>query len=157
MSVMIIDEIPTLTDPVLIVAFAGWNDAGGCGHRRRAVSRSTITCSPLCQHRSRRVLRFSEPARTFAYAMGCIAKSPGQPTISFASTATILPQSLVIGIGIEPQLKWETYSAAILDLAKQCGVKLVLTLGALLADVAYSVPFALRGLPATPLWLPGYN
>ena len=28
MSVLTIEQIPTLTDPVLIVAFAGWNDAG---------------------------------------------------------------------------------------------------------------------------------
>src|ERR1043166_8090402 len=29
MNALTIEELPTLTDPVLVVAFAGWNDAGG--------------------------------------------------------------------------------------------------------------------------------
>ena len=54
----------------------------------------------------------------------------------FASNAASLKRDMVLGLGIEPNLRWKAYSAACLDVAKQCGVRLVITLGALLADVA---------------------
>ena len=38
MSVLQITQLPALTDPVLIVAFAGWNDAGNAATRCCRVS-----------------------------------------------------------------------------------------------------------------------
>jgi hypothetical protein len=57
---------------------------------------------------------------------------------------------LVIGVGIEPHLKWKTYIKAILDLAHQCQASMVLTLGALLAEVVYSRPVRITGSTTDP-------
>ena len=48
--------------------------------------------------------------------------------------------------GIEPSLRWRTFAEAIADGARQLGVKLVLTLGALLADVPHTRPVSISGL-----------
>ena len=68
----------------------------------------------------------------------------------FASNAASLKRDMVLGLGIEPNLRWKAYSAAYLDVAKQCGVGLVITLGALLADVAYSRPVRVVGFSSDP-------
>ena len=66
------------------------------------------------------------------------------------STTDALRRNIIIGVGIEPHLKWKTYCAAILDLVKQCGASMVITLGALLADVSYSRPTRVIGFSSDP-------
>lgn len=150
MSVLTINEIPTLTEPVLIVAFAGWNDAGGA-----ATHAAQFLVQQLHAHRFAGIdpeefYNFSETRPHVRLRDGLYREITWPANDFFSSTAPVLPHGLVIGIGIEPHLKWKTYSAAILDLAKQCGVKMVLTLGALLADVAYSRPVRVVGFASDP-------
>jgi len=52
---------------------------------------------------------------------------------------------VIVGVAIEPHLKWKTYCGLILELARRCRVSLVLTLGALLADVAHTRPVSVTG------------
>src|SRR5206468_4875830 len=52
---------------------------------------------------------------------------------------------LIVGVAIEPHLKWRTYCAAVLELARRSRASLVLTLGALLAEVAHSQHVRLVG------------
>lgn len=47
--------------------------------------------------------------------------------------------------GIEPQLRWRTFCDEILDVAASLDARLVLTLGALLADVAHTRPTPVYG------------
>ena len=56
-----------------------------------------------------------------------------------------LERDIVVGVAIEPHLKWRTYCAAILELARRSRASLVLTLGALLAEVAHTRPVRLVG------------
>jgi proteasome assembly chaperone (PAC2) family protein len=147
---LVIDQLPTLRQPVLILAFAGWNDAG-----EAATSAAQFLCSRLnatkfasldpeefynfAEHRPR--VRLTKglqreivwPANEFFYC-----QDPG------------LVQDLVIGVGIEPHLKWKTYVQCLLDLARQCHVSMVLTLGALLAEVVYSRPVRITGSSTDP-------
>lgn len=150
MSVLTIEQIPTLTDPVLIVAFAGWNDAGGAATHAAQFLVQQLRAPRFASIDPEEFYNFSETRPHVRLRDGLYREITWPANDFFSSSATILPQSLVIGIGIEPQLKWKTYSAAILDLAKQCGVKLVLTLGALLADVAYSRPVRVAGFASDP-------
>ena len=150
MSVLTIDEIPTLTDPVLIVAFAGWNDAGGAATHAAQFLVQQLRARRFASIDPEEFYNFSETRPHVRLRDGLYREITWPANDFFSSTATVLPHGLVIGIGIEPHLKWKTYSAAILDLAKQCGVKMVLTLGALLADVAYSRPVRVAGFASDP-------
>jgi proteasome assembly chaperone (PAC2) family protein len=53
-------------------------------------------------------------------------------------------------VAIEPHLKWRTYCAAVLELARHVEASLVLTLGALLAEVAHTQPVHVGGSSYDP-------
>jgi predicted ATP-grasp superfamily ATP-dependent carboligase len=52
--------------------------------------------------------------------------------------------------GSEPSMRWRSFSTLIVDLAEALGVQMVVTLGALLADVPHSHPVAMTGLASDP-------
>jgi len=56
----------------------------------------------------------------------------------------------VILVGVEPQLKWRTFASEIVGIARELDVGLVLTLGALLADVPHTRPVRVTGTAANP-------
>ena len=59
-------------------------------------------------------------------------------------------RDLVLVQGVEPSLRWRTFSAAIVELAEALGVRLVVTVGALLADVPHTLPVAMTGFASDP-------
>ncbi len=61
-----------------------------------------------------------------------------------------IERDLIVGVAIEPHLKWRTYCGAILDLARRVGASLVLTLGALLGEVPHTRPVRLSGSAYDP-------
>src|SRR5207244_13006274 len=63
---------------------------------------------------------------------------------------TQLDRDLIVGVATEPHLKWKTYCGTIIELARRCEVTLVLTLGALLAEVAHTRPVRLAGSASDP-------
>jgi proteasome assembly chaperone (PAC2) family protein len=150
MSMMTIEEIPTLTDPVLIVAFAGWNDAGGAATHAAQFLVQRLQARRFAGLDPEEFYNFTELRPQVRLRDGLYREIIWPANDFFYSSASLLPRGLVFGIGIEPHLKWKTYSAAILDMAKQCGVKMVLTLGALLADVAYTRPVRVAGFASDP-------
>ncbi|MEA2266530.1 MAG: hypothetical protein QOE27_2113, partial [Solirubrobacteraceae bacterium] len=60
------------------------------------------------------------------------------------------PRDLILLAGPEPSMRWRGFSALIVDLAEALGVQLVVTLGALLADVPHTLPVVVSGLASDP-------
>src|SRR5207248_10709873 len=56
----------------------------------------------------------------------------------------------VLLLGTEPNLRWRTFTGLVLDLAKDLGVELVVTLGSLLADVPHTRPAPITGAATDP-------
>ncbi|MGZ4375624.1 MAG: PAC2 family protein [Gaiellaceae bacterium] len=56
----------------------------------------------------------------------------------------------VILLGIEPNLRWKTFTGMIVDLARDLGVELMITLGSLLADVPHTRPSPVTGGATDP-------
>ena len=59
-------------------------------------------------------------------------------------------RDVVVLVGVEPQLRWRTFCAEIVDVATTLGVEMVVTLGALLADVAHTRPVRITGTAVDP-------
>jgi predicted ATP-grasp superfamily ATP-dependent carboligase len=57
---------------------------------------------------------------------------------------------VVLLIGTEPQLRWRTFCAEVVEVARELEVELVVTLGALAADVAHTRPVKVTGSAASP-------
>jgi proteasome assembly chaperone (PAC2) family protein len=141
--------VPTLNRPILVLAFVGWNDAGDSATfaakflsqrlgARKFASLDPETFYNFVEKRPQVRLRNGEreilwPANEFSYARD-----------------TGLVQDVIIGMGVEPHLRWHAYIDSILQVVQSCQVELVVTLGALLADVAYSRPIRLTGSASDP-------
>jgi proteasome assembly chaperone (PAC2) family protein len=147
---LIIEKLPTLRQPVLILAFSGWNDAG-----EAATSAAQFLCSRLSAEKfaslnPEEFYNFAELRPRVRLAKGLQREIVWPANEFFYVQDSSLVQDLVIGVGIEPHLKWKTYITAILDLARQCQVSMLLTLGALLAEVVYSRPVRISGSSTDP-------
>jgi hypothetical protein len=136
-----------LRRPIIIMAFSGWNDA--------AESASTAA-RYLSQLWSSRPFASIDPEDFYHFGLSrpYVRFKPGSRTereivwpateFSLAQPAE-LERDVVVGVAIEPHLKWRTYCGEVLDLARRSGASLVLTLGALLAEVAHTRPIKLSG------------
>lgn len=146
---------PELHRPVLLVAFDGWNDAGESATTAlRFLARSLRTrCLATID---------AEEFYDFTVARPQIRLDPG-PTGQVGTTRHIewpdptiesirLPngRDLVVLTGIEPALRWRTFTAEVVEVAKTLGVETVLTLGAILADVPHTRPVRVSGTATDP-------
>ncbi len=61
-----------------------------------------------------------------------------------------LDRDAVLLLGIEPNLRWKTFTGMIVDLAQDLGVELMITLGSLLADVPHTRPSPVTGGATDP-------
>ena len=137
-------ERPSGEHPVMIAAFEGWNDAGDAAttaieHLAREWSARTFasvdpeefydftSTRPQVRITAGTTRRIDWPANTFSWA---------EP----AGTGGV-----VLLRGVEPQLRWRTFCAQVLEVAEATGCSMVVTLGALLADVAHTRPTSVFG------------
>jgi predicted ATP-grasp superfamily ATP-dependent carboligase len=137
--------LPDLRRPVLVVAFEGWNDAGNAattavkflGDQWGAEGFATIDPEEFYDFSSTRPLvRFDEahqreivwPENLFAGVRGVAADL-----------------DVVTLLGVEPQLKWRTFCTQIIGIARALDVRLVITVGALLAEVPHTRPVSVFG------------
>jgi predicted ATP-grasp superfamily ATP-dependent carboligase len=129
----------------MVCAFKGWNDAG-----EAASSAVSFLTSALTARRFARI--DSEEFYDFQANRPCIRLDESEqreiswPTVEiFEAPAPRAPRDLVLVQGVEPSMRWRTFSANVIDLAEALGVQLVVTLGALLGDVPHTRPVAMTG------------
>lgn len=141
-------EVPeTLRHPVLIVAFSGWNDAA---------ESATSAARFLSQQWSGRRVAAIQPEEFYHFGLtrpevrfrpGTTIREVHWPTTDFyLSQDASLPRDMLVGVGVEPHLRWQTFCGHILELIRRLGVELVITFGALLADVPHTRPVRLSGV-----------
>jgi proteasome assembly chaperone (PAC2) family protein len=150
MSELIVSSRPDLQQPVLIAAFRGWNDGGqgatlGGGFLARQWGAESFAeidpenfydfqaVRPQVSLEEGMTRKLEWPANTFLHA-----PIPGAD------------RDAVILLGVEPNLRWKTYSGLVLDLAQELGVELVVTLGSLLADVPHTRPAPVSAAASDP-------
>ena len=128
----------TLKDPVLIAAFRGWNDAGDA---------ATFAAAHLARVWSAKKFATLDPEDFYDFQAvrpevqleeGLTRKITWPSNEFSAAQLAGSPHDVIVLIGTEPNLKWRTFTRLIVDVAKEHEVSLVITLGALLADVPHS-------------------
>src|SRR6187431_2518294 len=110
-----ISSRPELERPVLIAAFRGWNDGG------QGASLATGYLAKLWEAE-----RFAEidPENFFDF----------QATVFYHARPPGFDRDVVLLLGMEPNLRWRTFTDMIVRFLGELGIDLVVTLGALLAD-----------------------
>ena len=102
MSALIIEELPTLTNPVLVVAFAGWNDAGSAATHATQFLVQKLQARRFASLEPEEFYNFSE-LRPQVQLRDGLYREVSWPANDFfySRTATSQP-NLVFGVGIEP-------------------------------------------------------
>ena len=130
---------PVLRDPVVIVAFGGWNDAADAA--TTAVKFLVQRWDPvkIAEIDSEDFFVFTE-ARPTVHAVDGMHRTITWPSNQFlAYSDADMTRDVILFLGVEPQLKWKTFCNAFLEVCKRFNASEVVFLGALLADVPHSM------------------
>lgn len=136
---------PELRNPVVVAAFAGWNDAADAA--TTAVKFLIDQWKPLkfAEIEAEEFYVFTETRPTISAKKG-VLRAISWPSNHFLSLMT--PQfkrDIILYLGVEPQLKWKTFSSSYLDVCKRFNVSEVLLLGAFLANIPHSMDVPISG------------
>ena len=136
-----------LRRPILITAFSGWNDAAESATTAARYLGTTFNARKFAEIDAEDFYHFGLSRPTVRFKPGSeTEREVIWPTTEFSiAQPAALERDLIVGVAAEPHLKWKTYCAAIIELARRCDVTLVLTLGALLAEVPHTRPVRLSG------------
>ena len=153
MDALTIHAMPSrLRRPILIAAFSGWNDAAESATTAARYLATTFNARKFAEIDPEEFYHFGLSRPTTRYKEGSeTERETIWPTTEFSiAQPTQLERDLIVGVATEPHLKWKTYCGAIIELARRCEATLVLTLGALLAEVPHTRPVRLSGGAADP-------
>jgi proteasome assembly chaperone (PAC2) family protein len=146
MSDVIWDACPALRRPVLVAAFRGWNDAGDAASAAVDFISQSFEPSQIARIDPDEFLDFTPVRPTIKLRAGRTRQIEWPDTTISAAEIPGADGDLVLVQGFEPSLRWRRYSEAIVDAARQLDARMVITLGALLADVPHTRPVSITGL-----------
>ncbi|HHU09530.1 MAG TPA: PAC2 family protein [Intrasporangiaceae bacterium] len=134
-----LDDIPELADPLVIAAFEGWNDAGEA---------ATALVDHLVDIWEAEPIAALDPEDYYDFQVNRprAIVDEGRRRIHWRTTRMLLAQRTTLGRdviliqGVEPSFRWRGFVIELMDFAHAVGVNTVITLGALMADVAHTRP-----------------
>lgn len=149
MSDLIWSEIPTLRRPFLLIAFEGIFDAA---------ESATSALRWICDRSESSTIAEIDPELFFNFQdtrpMARIVEEGKRvidwPTTEILAAKTSSSRDLVVLTGIEPQLRWGTFTDHVLEVARRSGCEMVVTVGALIAMVPHTRPFSVTGSAVHP-------
>jgi len=136
---------PTLSDPVLITAFRGWNDGGQGASLAGGYLAKTWAAARFAEIEPEGFFDFQATRPHVTLVEGQTRKIDWPDNAFYHAHIPGLERDAVLLLGIEPNVRWRTFTGLITDLAKNLGVDLVVTLGSLLADVPHTRPSPVTG------------
>jgi predicted ATP-grasp superfamily ATP-dependent carboligase len=136
---------PILRRPIMLAAFEGWNDAGDAASTAVGYLRDRWGATVFADIDPEEYFDFTttRPRVEFDRDFERQIIWP-QNEFSCASVAA-LDRDVIILAGTEPQLRWRSFCNDVLGVAVELGVEMVVTLGALLAEVPHSRPVSVFG------------
>ncbi|MDJ0785790.1 MAG: PAC2 family protein [Myxococcota bacterium] len=143
------DVQPAFEDPVLMLAFEGWNDAGESATGAVRFLSDSFQSAPLgridCQDfydftvRRPNVRIGQEGVREIAW-----------PDFELRFAAIPDRPELVFGVGAEPHLRWRSFCDLVVRAVDTLSIRRAVLLGGFLADVLYSRPVRVSGFSSEP-------
>jgi predicted ATP-grasp superfamily ATP-dependent carboligase len=138
------DNRPSLKHPILILAFAGWNDAGCSATTAVRYLAEQLVASKFAGIDPEEFYDFS--IQRPQVRLEGMQRQIHWPSYDFHYGRGIgVERDFVFGIGAEPHLRWKSFCEAILHLARECRVETIVTLGSYLDEVLYTRPVPLTG------------
>ena len=145
------DREPPANLTTMVMAFGGWVDAGQAA---TGALRHLVRDLPAAR------LAWIDPEQFFVFTQErpeVRLRPDGErdihwPRSEFFAWHPNGRDGLLLFCGPEPHQKWRTYTKAFLDVAERCGVRRIVSLGALLAGAPHTRPIRVTGRTSDPAW-----
>ena len=135
-----------LRAPALICAFKGWNDAADAASTAITFVGSALGARRFATIDPEEFYDFQDTRPRIKLVDGDTRKIVWPAIELYEARVPRAPRDLVLLVGNEPSFRWRAFSKVIVELAEALGTQLVVTLGALLADVPHTRPVSVTGL-----------
>lgn len=130
----------------MVCAFTGWNDAGDAASAALQFMGSSLRAARFATLDPEHFFDFQAARPTIRLVEGRMREIDWPEVEVYAARVPRAPRDLVLVQGPEPSMRWRTFCEELIDLAEALGVQMVVTLGALLADVPHSRPVSITGI-----------
>jgi proteasome assembly chaperone (PAC2) family protein len=134
----------------LIAAFRGWNDGGQGASLAGGYLAKAWEAERFAEIEPEGFFDFQATRPHVSLVEGQTRHIDWPDNAFFHAPIPGLERDAVLLLGIEPNLRWRTFTGMIVDLAKDLGVDFVITLGSLLADVPHTRPSPVTGGATDP-------
>jgi hypothetical protein len=142
------EDLPKLQNPVVLAAFEGWNDAAEAATSALDHLHEIWEASHIGALDPEEFYDFQVNRPTVGF------DSLGNRQLSWPTTelslARLPHQDLILVRGIEPNIRWRKFATDLLTACDELGAQMVVTLGALLADVPHTRPIPVTGTATDP-------
>ncbi len=133
-----------LRDTVVILAFEGWNDAGDAASTAAKHIVDRFDAQIVGRIDSERFFDFST-TRPYVRLTETGREIEWPDTIFHFARLPEHDHDLLIVLGHEPQLRWRTFGEQVVAVAAEYNARMVVSLGALIAEVAHTRPITVFG------------
>jgi len=139
-----------LRAPALVCAFKGWNDAGEAATSALAFMGASLDAARFATIDPEEFVDFQATRPQVKLVEGRTRRVEWPEWEVYEARVPRAPRDLVILTGPEPSYRWRGFCAQVIELAEALGVQMVVTLGALLADVPHSRPVGVTAHASDP-------
>jgi predicted ATP-grasp superfamily ATP-dependent carboligase len=136
---------PELERPVLLAAFRGWNDGAQAASLAAGYLAKTWGAEQFADIDPEDFFDFQATRPHVSLEEGLTRRIDWPETGFYHARPEGLDRDIVLLLGIEPNLRWRTFTDLVVGLAQELEIELMITLGALLADVPHTRPAPVTG------------
>ena len=140
-----ISHLPELTRPLMITAFRGWNDGGQGASLAGGYLAKTWSAARFADIDPESFYDFQATRPQVSLVDGMTRKIDWPDNAFYHAHLPGQRRDVVLLLGVEPNLRWRTFTDLIVGLARRLEVEMVVTLGSLLADVPHTRPSPVTG------------
>src|SRR5918997_224423 len=149
-----LDWMPELERPVLIAGFTGWNDAAEASSLAVGTLREAWGAQRFGHFDAEEFFDFQATRPQITLTDG-VTRTIEWPEDTLSATAPAVEalrgRGAVLLSGPEPNFRWRSFCDAVSETARDLGAEMVVTMGALLADVPHSRPVSVAANSQDPV------
>jgi proteasome assembly chaperone (PAC2) family protein len=135
-----------LRAPALVCAFKGWNDAGEAATSALTFMGASFDATRFAMIDPEEFVDFQSTRPSVRMVEGHTRKIEWPEFEFYEARVPRAPRDLILLSGPEPAMRWRTFCEKVIEIAEAIGVQMVVTMGALLADVPHTRPISITGM-----------
>jgi proteasome assembly chaperone (PAC2) family protein len=145
-----LSERPSLERPVLVAAFRGWNDGGQAATLAGSYLARLWGATKFGDIDPEGFVDFQATRPQVTLEEGLTRRIEWPENAFYRASVPGIDRDAVLLLGVEPNFRWRTFTEVVVGVARDLEVELVVTLGALLADVPHTRPAPVTGAASDP-------